>query len=171
MANNRSVFEENHFYHVYNRGFEKKILFTDTSDFERFYKMMVRYLQEYENVKMISYCILPNHFHFILRQTKTGLDISEFMRKLQVSYAMFLKKTNKTGLIKKGEPIFEWRFKAKHIDTDEYFHQCLTYVNYNAQKHGIVTDIKDYPYTSYHKLTDNDKSKLWVLSDLGELEY
>lgn len=79
----------------------------DKSDFDRFYQMMVRYLQEYEDVKMISYCILPNHFHFILRQTKTGLDISEFMRKLQVSYAMFLKKTNKTGLVKKGEPIFE----------------------------------------------------------------
>lgn len=168
--NRRFPFEENGYYHIYNRWYNKSIIFNDKACFDKFYTYLVTYLQEFKNVKVLSYCFLPNHFHFIIQNLGTGTQISEFMKKLQWSYSIWHRIRYPLGTGTKM-PFFEWRFKAKHIDTDEYFHQCLTYVNYNAQKHWLVEDIKDYPYTSYHKLTDNDKSKLWALTDLGELEY
>lgn len=169
MANNRNPFWENQYYHVYNRGYEKKTLFWNKWDFERFYIIMTKYLKEFPEVKIISYAILPNHFHFILRQNKTGLEISKFMHKVQVSYAMYLKTTIKTGL-KRWEPIFEWRFKAKLIDSEEYLYQCIAYVNYNPVKHELVSDIEDYPYTSYHTLIDKEKFRHVSVPELDELE-
>jgi putative transposase len=90
------------------------------------------------------------------------------MHKLQVSYAMYIKL--KTGL-ERGTPVFEWRFKAKRIDTEEYLYQCIAYVNYNPVKHEIVKNIEDYPYTSYHQFIDKQKFTGVPVPELDELEF
>ena len=109
---------------------------------------------------------MPNHFHLIVHNLETGLTLSDFMRKLQVSYAMYFKKNYETGL---KTPVFEWRFKAKLIKDEKYLAQCIAYVNYNPLKHAIVDNIDNYKWTSYHQI---DKKKIEKYSDmiLDELE-
>jgi len=170
MSNARFQFQENHYYHVYNRWFEKQLLFRSRVDFQRFFDYIFRYIKVYENISLISYCFLPNHFHFILQSKETGLEISEFMRKVQVSYAMYFKRKYETGLNNRT-PVFEWRFKAKLIDTDKYLAQCIAYVNYNPLKHGIVKNIEDYLWTSYHQLENKDNIMWYRDMILSELEY
>ena len=169
MSNARFEFQENHYYHIYNRWFWKQTLFFNKHDFDRFYMYIIKELSLHKTIKLIAYSFLPNHFHFIIHNLETGLQISDFMRKVQVSYAMYFKKRYETGLLLRA-PVFEGRFKTKTIKTEDYLSKCLAYVSYNAVKHGIVENIKDYPYTSYHQL--EDKSWIHQYKDLilGELE-
>jgi len=66
-------------------------------------------------------------------------------------------------------PVFEWRFKAKIIDNDDYLSKCIAYVSFNPLKHEIVDNIDNYKWTSYHQV---DKKKIEKYKDLvlDELE-
>ena len=166
MSNSRFEFLENHYYHIYNRWFEKQTIFRNKYDFERFYKYIVKEQKLYETIKLVSYSFMPNHFHFVIHNLETGLQISEFMRKIQVSYAMYFKKKYETGL---RTPVFEWRFKAKLLQDEEYLARCMSYVNFNPVKHNLVEDIQEYPWTSYHQLSDKvsiDSYKDIILDEL-----
>lgn len=155
MSNNRFPFEENHYYHIYNRGFNKKKLFFREEDYKIFFSYFEKYIVEYTDaLEVVAYCVLGNHFHLILRCKETGLKISDFMRKLQVAYSMYYKRKyneNETGL---KQPVFEGRFSSLLIDSDSYLQRCEAYVNYNALKHEIVTDILDWPYSSIHQILE-----------------
>lgn len=134
-------------YHIYNRGFEKMTLFKNKSDFQRFYEILIKNLSDpvFVELKMVSYSFLPNHFHCII--FNPGVELSLFMWRLQNAYAKYFNMKYE----RKGQ-VFEWRFKAKYIHDDIYLHQCIAYVNFNALKHGIVTNIVEYPWTSYHQI-------------------
>ncbi len=169
MTNKRTLSKEI-YYHIYNRGFNKQTLFFEEDDYERFFNTIDRYKKDkkYKDIKILSYCILPNHFHFLMREiseenlspgsTETldlepGLDfclISEFMNRIQLSYAMYF--NSKYGdTVKKGLklPVFEGRFKAKEILNDEYLAQVTQYIEWNAVKHEIVEKPEEWLYTSY----------------------
>ncbi len=160
MSNNRSL-QNNTYYHVYNRGYNKQTLFFAHKDYARFYRNLKQFLEAYPQINIKCHCILPNHFHFLLIETglqksETGLgdgaatDISHFMRKLQVSYSMYF--NHEYGdKIKKGlkSPVFEGRFKAKEVLDEAYLAQLVLYIEQNAVKHELVSDIADWPYTSW----------------------
>ena len=67
-------------------------------------------------------------------------------------------------------PLYEWRFKAKRIDSEEYLYQCMAYVSLNPIKHKIVENIEDYKWTSYHQLEDKHKAMKCMDLELKELE-
>jgi REP element-mobilizing transposase RayT len=175
--NRRDPFLENNYYHIYNRWYNKSILFKDDHSFEKFFKYLVRYSNEFtEELKLISYSFLPNHFHLIIKNLDgTGTQISKFMKKLQWAYSVWfrvrypLEDIQGTGTQLKL-PVFEWRFKAKIIDNDEYLEHCLAYVNLNPLKHNIVDNIDNYKWTSYHNI---NKKEVDIYKDfiLKELEF
>ncbi len=168
--NSRLPFEENTYYHIYNRWYNKELILNNKLCFEHFHKLIIKYLAEYEkDLKIVSYSLLPNHFHFIIHNLNSDSKISDFMKKLQWAYSLWhrTKYPLKTGT---KQAFFEWRFKAKHILDQEYLAKCLAYVNFNAVKHEIVENIEDYPRTSYHQI---DKIKIENYKDLilDELEF
>jgi REP element-mobilizing transposase RayT len=170
MSNARYEFQENNYYHVYNRWYQKQTIFKSDDDFKRFYDYITKNHKLFPEIQIVSYVFIPNHFHFIFRSLETGLKISDFMRRIQVSYAMYFKRKYETGL-NQVTPVFEWRFKAKHIDSEEYLAQCIAYVNYNPLRHDIVQDIAEYRWTSYHQLKDHKKIVSYKDMILSELEY
>lgn len=157
----------------------KKTVFWNRDQFDKFLKTVWHYFEEYPTVKLYSYCILPNHFHFVLSNQVSWRQLSELMKKIQGSYSVWYRVKYP---IDHKEPVFEWRFKAKLIETDEYLSQCLAYVNYNPVKHGLVQNIEDYPYTSYHQImhgkawpeiTWDYKQSIWQWREieLSEMEF
>jgi len=168
MSNARYHFQENSCYHIYNRWFQKQTIFKSDVDFRKFYDYIIRNHKLFPEIQILSYAFLPNHFHFIFRSLETGLKISDFMRRIQVSYAMYFKAKYETGL---NIPVFEGRFQAKHIDSEEYLAQCMAYVCYNPLKHEVVANITDYPWTSIHQLSPDSKIHSYRDMILGELEY
>lgn len=149
MSTRTIAFSENEFYHVYNRGTEKRTIFESAVDYDRFLELLflannqtsfnVRDIRhKYENVfeyprdKQLvaigAHCLMPNHFHLLLRE-KTEGGITKFMGKLATGYSMYFnKKYERTG------SLFEGHFKAKHADTDEYLKYLFSYIHLNPAK-------------------------------------
>lgn len=140
------------YYHIYNRGVDKRIIFSDKFDYKRF--ILLLYLCNGENSVNISkliekglpfseifnidrgkqlvdigaYCLMPNHFHILIKEKVDG-GISMFMEKLATAYAMYFNTKNE----RKGS-LFEGPFGARHIDTDAYLNWVFSYIHLNPVK-------------------------------------
>lgn len=151
------VFSEDEYYHIYNRGSGKREIFTDHKDYERFVASLylsnsersfsfrdiierssrgessgvkIAYGQERGEslVNIGAYCLMPNHFHLLIR-AKKDKGVSSFMLKLGTGYSMYFNKKNeRTG------NLFEGEFKAVHIDDDKYLKYLLAYFHLNPVK-------------------------------------
>ena len=140
-------FAPDEFYHLYNRGNDKRLIFKSERDQERFMKLLYLcngqnpfhffYLErtrEYEFnrgnplLEIISYCLMDNHFHILVKEKKDG-GISNFMHRGLTSYTMYFNKLND----RKGR-LFETNFQARHIDSDEYLQYVHAYIHLNPVK-------------------------------------
>ena len=159
-----SPFASECYYHIYNRGVEKRIIFLDKWDFLRFLETLDFYrkfptpmklsdfrrgsaqLKKIENskelVRIFCYSLMPNHFHLLIQQLEEG-GITEFMRRLSDSYTRFF-----NTKYKRVGSLFQGRFKAKLVETDEYLLQLSKYIHRNVfpltKWEGRV-----YTYSSY----------------------
>ncbi|OGD53363.1 hypothetical protein A3J78_01130 [Candidatus Beckwithbacteria bacterium RBG_13_35_6] len=137
---------------------EKRIIFKNTQDYKTFSEILTYYLiprqkvpsvfskkpQEIvsRSVNMLCYCLMPNHFHLLLEQTKEN-GIVKFMNALGITYARYFnKKYNRVG------SLFQGRFKAKLIDKDEYLLQLSKYIHLNPRE-IYQNPLSTYPYSSY----------------------
>ena len=76
-------------------------------------------------VKILAYCLMPNHFHLLIEEIKEG-GISKFMQKLQTGYTMYFnKKFERSGVL------FQGRFKSRHADSGNYARYLFSYVHLN----------------------------------------
>jgi hypothetical protein len=79
-------------------------------------------------VEVIAYCLMPNHFHIVLRELKEGAR-TEFLRKLCVGYANYY-----NFKYKHSGTIFQGKYKSKKIDDEEYLQIAINYVHFNPYK-------------------------------------
>lgn len=152
MGNFPFDFINEEYYHVFNRGVEKRDIFLDKYDYSRFLKSIkefnqaepiislyiksktnpvgVKPLQNDALVEIIAYNLLPNHFHLILKQLRGG-GISEFMKRIGGGYTGYFNHKNK-----RSGSLFQGKFKAIHINTNEYLLYLSAYVNGNNFIHN-----------------------------------
>lgn len=149
MANRSHIFAENEHYHCFNRGVEKRVIFCDQQDYIYFLKSLRAYntttslgkLRLYTNtdnneplVTILSYCLLPNHYHLLLRSNTDG-GISKYLQKVSTGYTMYFnKKYERSG------SLFQGTFKSKYISNDKDLRQVLAYVFKNNYVHGITDE-------------------------------
>ncbi len=157
----RDIFP-NHLYHIYNRAVEKRTIFYTEKDYNKFLERIFYYSHE-TNVKILSYAILPNHFHLLLeeptsqveRPARSDTAISKFMSLLLNSYTKYFN-SNKDH----SGRIFQGPYKSKLIKNNSYLETILAYINLNPIKHKIVKKIDDWYYTSHCELLERmDKNK------------
>lgn len=148
----KTLFSNNHFYHIYNRGVDKRKIFNSDNDRFRFLKTLqilndtkATYLDlrlvlnpivnqslaltkdEERNpwVRIHAFCLMPNHFHFLIEQA-TDKGITKFLHKISTSYTKYFNLKNKrTGRL------FEGTFKAILIEKDEYLLHLSRYIHLN----------------------------------------
>ncbi len=143
-------FLNNYFYHIFNRGVDKRTVFLDDKDYRRFlldikdFNDVNSSINLYRRVnvgsvgsstshrvkkdplvKIICYCLMPNHFHFILKQLKDG-GIPSFMRKLGTGYTNYFNQK-----YKRSGSLFQGRYKAVLIDKDNYLNYLVQYIHLN----------------------------------------
>ena len=153
--NSVKLFLENGFYHVYNRGTGRGEIFLDHED----YKVFLHYLEKYldpadeeslsKKVKLLAYCLMPNHFHLFVQQfSKDGLTV--FMRSVSTSYAMYFnKKYSRSGTL------FQGIYKAALVESEPYFLHLSRYIHLNPA--GLIDDWQAYKYSSYKAYVGKDK--------------
>lgn len=105
--------------------------------------------KENKLVEIVAYCLMPNHFHFLLKQCMdTG--ITEFLRKLTNSYGKYLNMKNK-----RVGPLFQGRFKSVHVETNEQLLHLSRYIHLNPIVSYITKEIESYPWSSYREYVLN----------------
>lgn len=137
--------EPGRIYHIYNRGINHQTTFHTGADIRRFLFRFKHYLADYAEV--LSYCILDNHYHFLIRIKKTNELPSTFSRQfgnMVLSYTHYYNRTyDYSG------PIFHRCFKRLTVDHRTYFLMLFWYIHNNPVKHQKATGIPDYAYSSF----------------------
>lgn len=148
----KNTFAIGEYYHIYNRGTDKRVIFQDEHDYNRFVALLCianstdsvdisKHFSEGRSfaellgtprnetlVDIGAYCLMTNHFHLLLYEKKEG-GISLFMKKLATAYSMYFNKKNE-----RSGALFEGRFKERHADTDEYLKYLFSYIHLNPVK-------------------------------------
>ncbi len=155
----RTIFKIGEYYHIFNRGVEKRKIFNNDKCYNRFIESMIFFnteksiwlvndrprqkpQPEERIVDVVAYCLNPNHFHFLLKENKEG-GITKFMKKICTGYAMYFnKKYAHSGVL------FQGRFKSVHMDSNDQLLYVSAYVNGNSEVHGIEK-AENYPWCSF----------------------
>ena len=181
------------FYHVYNRGVDKRKIFQSDSDYGRFLallylgnstfavdlKLQGRTFEEVARIErketlvdICAYCFMPNHFHLLLHE-KTEGGVSHFMQKIATAYTMYFNKKNERSGV-----LFQGKFKAEHVDKDTYLKYLLSYIHLNPVKiiepdwkESGITDRKraelflnSYQYSSYPDFLKQDRIEKEIIN-------
>jgi REP element-mobilizing transposase RayT len=146
------------YYHVYNRGVDKREVFIDEVDYRRFftclqefkrsepigslYELSLREMKKGSStpmgvelpfsalVEIVAYCLNPNHYHLIVKQISEK-GIERFMQKIGTGYTNYFNKR-----YERSGALFQGKFKSIHIDSNEYLLHLSVYVNRNYRIHG-----------------------------------
>ena len=170
-------FVEGEFYHLYNRGVDKRTIFSSEANYRRF--MMLLYLANdvettrvdnvlksytYEEIFSLergqpliaigAFCLMPNHFHILATPLVSG-GLSKFMLKLQTGYAMYFnKQKDRSGAL------FQGPFQSTHADDDVYLRYLFAYIHLNPAKlrdqkwkeniysKSLLQFVSEYPFSS-----------------------
>lgn len=201
-------FSIDEFYHAFNRGVEKRDIFLDQKDYFRFLTLLflcnskaavnvrdqfpkglpfgkfgevVRFADKQKEglVAIGAYCLMPNHFHILVKEIAEN-GISVFFAKLLTSYSMYFnKKYGRTGRL------FENTFKAQHADSDEYLKYLFSYIHLNPIKliepkwkeKGIInlararSHLAGYRHSSYPDYTGAPRPESIILNRAAFPEY
>lgn len=175
-------------YHIVNRSIAKFQIFNNNNDYQRFtgllslyrfsnlplcystfnrygpkekHKMLEKISQENkQQVLILAYCLMPNHFHLLLKQNLNN-GISSFMRQLQDGYAKYFNIKHK----RKG-PLFESSFRAVKIENDEQLVHVSRYIHLNPVSSQMINinQIHQYPWSSYNDYDYRRKNSFIVIS-------
>ena len=161
-------FTEEGIYHVYNRGVEKREIFIDEQDYAVFLHLIKYYLSPTEptnnhpllefqtftivrprplinlekEVDLISYCLMPNHFHLIIKQHSID-GVSKLLLKVATTYAMYFNKR-----YKRVGYLFQGPYRAVLIENESYLLHLSRYIHLNPIELTGGTPV-NYPYSSY----------------------
>lgn len=186
------------FYHIYNRGVEKRVIFLDEADRERFVRLLysansdksiylsdcqglaLGEIQKGKNLVAIgAWCLMPNHFHILLKEVSEG-GISTFMQKLLTGYSMYFNKK----YYRKGT-LFEGKFGAKHLNTDQYLKYQYAYIHLNpigiidsgwkkkeiSDRIKAIAFLREYKYSSYLDYVGKERVESVILDKDEFPEY
>lgn len=207
MATKPRRFNPSFYYHIYNRGVDGRNLFNSVRDYQRFldtvgfylHNQTISYAQFQElnvqartayiqlnpkglrtlRVRMLAYCVMPNHFHLLIKPTESA-NLTQFVSDVTNSYTKYFNiKNGRVGRFVQGT------FKSKEIADEPSLLQVSRYIHLNpilSPKTNPKSRLKkpdDYPYSSYaawvgksqDSLVDHEELKLWLKSSGGAEKY
>ncbi len=189
MSKRGIVFEEGIYYHIFNRGIDKKVIFHDEEDVKYFLDRLIDFnndkpiggvrRQKFHKdkigrgkastlVEIVAYCLLPNHFHLVLKQVGEE-GISKFMQRVCTGYAMYYNKK-----YKRNGSLFQGKFRAKRLDGIDALYRLSVYVNLNYKHHMInphketvVSGLDEYLGTKINKRICSKKEVGKIIDSIG----
>ena len=146
-------FHRGGYYHIYNRGANHNRIFAETSNYI-FVLGKVRKYSEMYDISMLAYVLLPNHYHFLLRQN--GDHPARFLP--QYTFNAYTKAFNKsyghTGTL------FEGPFQSIEVTNEPYLLNLIRYIHANPVLHGLIDDPGQWAYSNYLEWVDERAGKL-----------
>jgi putative transposase len=147
------------FYHLYNRGIDQRLIFMDERDYAVFMHILktllldpkkleneqvrpVRKSDVYDEIKLVAFCLMPNHFHLMVQQL-SDRAITRFTRRLNNAYVTYFNQRHE----RRGS-LFEGKLKAILVEYEEYYLYLTRYIHRNPLAFWTKPLIT-YPYSSY----------------------
>lgn len=154
--------KEETFYHIFNRGNNGERIFYTADNYCFFLNRLDEYLSPF--IDIYAFCLLPNHFHLLIR-VKEVLHLEDAkLLKDPASKAFHRFFTSYSKAINKQEnrhgSLIENPFKRIEINNTQYFANLVFYIHANPQLHGICDDFRHYPWSSYKRIITKKPSKL-----------
>ncbi len=170
--NSIKEYEVGGYYHIYNRGVEKRDIFVDAQDYHKFIGYLKMYLTTpdpqglslrdesgrsicpshqnnnfCEDISLLAYCLMPNHFHLLIKQnSERGMAL--FMHSIITKYVMYFNRR-----YKRVGGLFQGRYKCVRIESENQFIGISKYIHRNPlPEHPSGSDLEglsDYKYSSY----------------------
>lgn len=158
------------YYHIYNRGVNKRIIYKDQKDYSTFLNYLKTYLTPppttdlqgltlqvspskkpnnyFQEIELLAYCLMPNHFHFLIKQNSDH-GISKFAKSITMKYVQYF-----NARYKRVGPLFQGRYKAIHIESEYYLTYLSKYIHRNPLdlstfKKNRKKKLETYKYSSY----------------------
>ncbi|MBI3578258.1 MAG: transposase [Ignavibacteriales bacterium] len=148
---------DNEIYHIYNRGVRKSPIFFNKGNYQYCLELIKKYAETYD-VTVIAYCLMPNHYHFVLQQ-KEGGTISKF---LQTTFNAYTQAINKQQAL--SGTLFQGRAKTKQIESDSYVMGVIRYIHLNPVMARLTTKPEEWEFSDYHKWIGTQSDSLTHLS-------
>lgn len=161
------------YYHIFNRGSNRQNIFYTPANYIYFLKLLKKFLGDY--VHFLSYALLLNHFHLVIKikeevsldskrnrsilkengsfeividEREIGKLVTKQLKRFFITYAMAInKQENRVG------NLFDPKYKRLEITDHVYLEYAIFYTHYNPEKHGLTNDFKSYRYSSYKAIT------------------
>ena len=128
-------------YHALNRGNRQQTVFHKAGDYDAFVKAMIDARARLP-VDILGYCLMPNHFHLVLRPREDG-DLGRWMQWLLTAHVRRYHRHNRTT----GH-VWQGRFKAFPVQDDDHLVTVLRYVECNALRAELVSAAEDWKWSS-----------------------
>jgi putative transposase len=163
------------YYHIYNRGNNRENIFIEERNYRYFLQLYLKYIEPI--VWTFAYCLMRNHFHFLVRiKDLTGgpsessidndplgrlsglVELPNPSRQFSHFFNAYTRTINYT--YQRTGALFQRPFGRIPVTTDTYFARLIIYIHQNPQKHGFVESFRDWPYSSYQTLLSNRPTHL-----------
>jgi REP element-mobilizing transposase RayT len=154
------------YYHIYNRGNNRENIFVEEKNYHYFMKLYALHIEAV--AQTYAYCLLRNHFHFLVRirseeelqtyqvpETGKVRSPSQAFSNLFNAYARAFNK-----MYQRSGALFQRPFGRVGIESDAHFQSLIAYIHQNPQKHGFVDDFRDWPFSSYGALSSDSPTRL-----------
>jgi len=149
------------FYHIFNRGTNRENVFIEQRNYAYFMQLYAKYIEPVADT--YAYCLLKNHFHLLVRMRDDVPDPKGLSRPLGskafanffTAYAKAINKAyGRTG------SLFQHPFGRIEVNSGKYLINLVRYIHLNPQKHGLVSDFREWEYSSYHAHLSRQKTHL-----------
>lgn len=145
----------NQYYHILNRGFDRRDIFREKEDYLRFLEKLESLTKKHDWI-IYSYCLLPNHYH--LHAQIRNNPLHHIIHPLQTSHAVhFNRKYKHFG------PVFAGRFKSILIQEKDYHRGLSKYIHLNPIEANLASKPEDYPYSSYSEIINQPKHSYKII--------
>lgn len=164
MKIREDILEADYLYHIFNRGINSNLIFLDNENMSFFLKKTEQYVLPF--FEIYGYCLMPNHFHFILRP-KSNVEISSkintsikglhceesiYSKSLARLLSSYTQAFNK--VYRRSGPLLESPFKRIRVTSEEYLRNLIIYIHQNPE------DFQNYKFSSYKAVISNVETSI-----------
>ena len=141
--------------HCVNRGNDKRVLFERAREYEDFLQLVL-WAKAQCAVRILAYCIMSNHWHFVFWVESRG-DVSRFLHRLTSTHARSWRlRTDTVGC---GH-VYQDRFHDSKIFTETYYYNVMRYVEQNPLRAKLVHASRDWRWSSLQERLGNGRGLL-----------
>ena len=142
MPRRQNPFVSDTYYHLYNRGNNRQAVFFEPANYLYYLRGLRKYVLP--AAEMIAYCLMPTHYHILVRVQTSEVSLSRAMMRLSVSYTKAINKR-----FARVGSLFQGQFQAKPVQSYHHLLNLCVYLHANPVKDGLVTDPADWVYSNY----------------------